>query len=290
MLKRLKTKFVFESELALENFVWTHLEELLELQPIERQFRVNDQICDILAVDKKQRLHILELKNSLDRYIVQQLTRYYDALLSQKPWDDAIDYSQPIQLIAVCPTFHPHNHVDLKYSTLNFDFLKFEIAIEHAKPKLVLKSVLYDKICEAHIPYGLGDTSNVTEEVETREAKQQKFLDYYIPTKYAHKLGIAPPTKEQVERLGSKKLPRGAKLFKVQMNYLNSSGKNWKTVSVRVPASITVSTFRRWLGKNVPNASSFICSGYSHPVFHGDFIPRESVALEIGESNSHGNE
>ncbi|MBC6435548.1 DUF91 domain-containing protein [Nostoc sp. HG1] len=66
---------------------------------------VNGQICDILALRENKQLVVLELKNAEDRYIVQQLTRYYDALKEVKPLEDEIDYQQPISLIAIKPNF-----------------------------------------------------------------------------------------------------------------------------------------------------------------------------------------
>ncbi|NES65022.1 MAG: DUF91 domain-containing protein, partial [Okeania sp. SIO2D1] len=55
--------------------------KLLGLNVLDRQYIINNQRCDILAVDSHKKLVILELKNVEDRGIVQQLTRYYDALL-----------------------------------------------------------------------------------------------------------------------------------------------------------------------------------------------------------------
>lgn len=75
-LRKTGQKWEFESEAALEDFVWANLKKLLKLTPLKRQYRVNGQICDIVAVDKNKRLVVLELKNGEDRYIVQQLTRY----------------------------------------------------------------------------------------------------------------------------------------------------------------------------------------------------------------------
>jgi RecB family endonuclease NucS len=43
-------------------------------------------VCDILAIDAQHQLHILELKNSEDRYLIQQLTRYYANLQEVKPF------------------------------------------------------------------------------------------------------------------------------------------------------------------------------------------------------------
>jgi len=65
----------FASEAALEDFVWDNLQHLFGLTPIARQHPAKGEFCDIIAVDSAKRLSILELKNTEDRYIVQQLTR-----------------------------------------------------------------------------------------------------------------------------------------------------------------------------------------------------------------------
>ena len=75
----------FANEEALEDFVEVHLQSLLSLTVIKRQFTVNEQRCDIIAVDENKRLVVLELKNGEDRYVVQQLTRYYDVFRTPSP-------------------------------------------------------------------------------------------------------------------------------------------------------------------------------------------------------------
>lgn len=117
----------FESEEALEDFAWANLKQLLELIPLKRQYTVKGQICDILAIKDNKQLAILELKNSEDRYIVQQLTRYYDAFLEEKPFREIVDYTQPIELIAIAPKIHRDNLTDRKYHQLSIKFLKFEV-------------------------------------------------------------------------------------------------------------------------------------------------------------------
>lgn len=90
-LKKTGTGWEFVNEAALEDFVWDNLKPLLNLTPLKRQYFVKGEICDILAVDDNRQLVVLELKNTEDRYIVQQLTRYYDALLEVKPFDTKVD-------------------------------------------------------------------------------------------------------------------------------------------------------------------------------------------------------
>jgi Holliday junction resolvase-like predicted endonuclease len=55
-------------DMILEDFVKIHLQSLLGLRVIDRQFTVNDQRCDIIAVDENKGLVVLELKNGEDRY------------------------------------------------------------------------------------------------------------------------------------------------------------------------------------------------------------------------------
>jgi len=126
-LRRVSEGWEFSSELALEVFIWERLEDLLQLQPFQRQYAVMGEICDILALTSERQLVILELKNTEDRYIIQQLTRYYANLLEEKPFPGSIDYEKPIRLIAIAPTFHRHNYIDRQYSRLTFEFIQVKV-------------------------------------------------------------------------------------------------------------------------------------------------------------------
>lgn len=95
MLRKSGEGWDFQNEAALESFAWKNLPGLFGLKPLKRQYRVRGEVCDILAIDSGKRLAILELKNAEDRYIVQQLTRYYDNLLEERPLSSQIDYTQP---------------------------------------------------------------------------------------------------------------------------------------------------------------------------------------------------
>ena len=117
MLNRVGTNWKFESETILEDFIWDNLTNFLDLFPVARQYKTsNSQICDILARNKHNQLIILELKNTEDRYIIQQLTRYYNELLEEKAFINKIDYGQPVKLVAVAPIFHRDNFTDIKYN------------------------------------------------------------------------------------------------------------------------------------------------------------------------------
>lgn len=125
MLRRIGTGWQFETEALLEDFFQANLYNLLELKVLGQQYYISGQVCDLLAVSAQGQLSIIELKNDEDRYIVQQLTRYFDAVVNEKPFQEIIDYSQPIRLIAVAPRFHRDNWTDQKYHQLEFEFLEF---------------------------------------------------------------------------------------------------------------------------------------------------------------------
>ncbi|OUL19066.1 hypothetical protein BV378_34010 [Nostoc sp. RF31YmG] len=122
-------KFIDESE--LETFVWDNLEEIFELKPLKRQLSIKGEICDILAIGENNQLAIIELKNTEDRYVINQLTRYYDNLLEEEPLKDNINYDEEVRLIAICPSFHRHNLIDEKHSKLKFNLFTFFIRYEN---------------------------------------------------------------------------------------------------------------------------------------------------------------
>ncbi len=126
MLRKTEQGWTFGEERLLEDFVWDALGDL-DLVPIKRQFGINGEYCDILAKTKTNQLVVLELKNTDDRYIIHQLTRYYHGLKTTKPFKDFVDYEQQIRLIAIAPDFHRHNFIDRRYNLLQFEFIRFEI-------------------------------------------------------------------------------------------------------------------------------------------------------------------
>jgi RecB family endonuclease NucS len=143
----------FASEAALEDFVYANLKQLLGLTPLKQQYSVKGQFCDILAVDGTKRLVILELKNTEDRYIVQQLTRYYDALLEEKAFQEEVDYGQPVRLIAIKPIFHRDNFTDRKYHRLYVQFLKFSVIQDSQIFYLQIKDIDNGQVSQLEIPY-----------------------------------------------------------------------------------------------------------------------------------------
>jgi hypothetical protein len=94
---------------------------------------------------------VLELKNSEDRYIVQQLTRYYDVLLEEKPFKEVVDYTQPIDLIAITPKVHRDNLTDRKYHHLPIRLLQFQLVMSGEALYLQLKDIDTDKVFHLEI-------------------------------------------------------------------------------------------------------------------------------------------
>jgi RecB family endonuclease NucS len=132
-LKPTGSGYEFDSEAELEDFLWDNLQALFGLHPLKRQHYVSEQFCDIVAVGENQQLVVLELKNTEDRYVVQQLTRYYDALVESQEFSDEVDYHQPVRLVAIAPSFHRDNFCDRKYNTLNFEFWQFAVIEDDEK-------------------------------------------------------------------------------------------------------------------------------------------------------------
>ncbi|MBD2341839.1 DUF91 domain-containing protein [Calothrix sp. FACHB-156] len=149
----------FASEAALEDFIWDNLQQLLGFTPLKRQYAAKGEVCDILALDETRRLVILELKNAEDRYVVQQLTRYYDNLLDEKPFAEQIDYEQPVKLIAAAPCFHRHNLIDCKYNILKIDLLQVTVLKNNQDFHLQLQDTDNNQTWSIPIPYQELDIS-----------------------------------------------------------------------------------------------------------------------------------
>ena len=122
------------------------MSEIFNLVPLERQSNINGQICDILAVTQNKQLVIIELKNTEDRYVINQLTRYYDALIQEKPFKNKVDYQQEILLYAICPIFHQHNLIDVKHSKLHFELFQSSVIKEESGFYQLLKNINKNKL------------------------------------------------------------------------------------------------------------------------------------------------
>lgn len=145
-LRQTSNGWGFVSEAALEKFVWENLKPLFGFKALESQYISNGEICDIVAVDNDGALVILELKNAEDKYLIQQLTRYYSNLIEEKPFSQEIDYSLPIRLISIAPSYHRHNLIDLEYSKLEFELLEFFVGRDETEFSFLLKELDGDTV------------------------------------------------------------------------------------------------------------------------------------------------
>lgn len=127
MLKKIGTSWQFVDESNLERFLWEHLEILFKVKPIARQYLIGGLYCDIIGVSLERQLFIFELKNEEPRHIVQQLTQYFHQFRQNQPLLENVDFSLPIKLIAIAPSFHAINFIDHRYSILDIDFFQFSI-------------------------------------------------------------------------------------------------------------------------------------------------------------------
>lgn len=210
MLEKIEGKWKFESEADLENFVWTHLKSLLSLKPLKRQYSAKGEWCDILALDENRQLVILELKNTEDRYVVQQLTRYYDNLLEEKPFETEIDYRLPIRLVAITPSFHRHNLLDQKHHKLDFEFLLFEVIQERNQLYLSLKNINQELISRLTIHYPEEKIIDETENIDSSITilPTPKALQKALENESTEKQNIILKIREKIlrfdERIGEK--------------------------------------------------------------------------------------
>jgi RecB family endonuclease NucS len=160
LLRKIGDSWQFESEAILEDFFRSNLQEILGLNVLSQQHYINGQICDLIAVASCGEISIIELKNCEDRYIVQQLTRYFDVVLQEQPFQEVVDYSKPIKLIAITPGFHRDNWTDRKYNQLNIDFLEYQVVQRQGKFIFILKDQDTNSAWEAIIPYQKPQVAN----------------------------------------------------------------------------------------------------------------------------------
>ena len=160
-LRKTATGWEFVSEAALEKFIWENLQELFGIYPLRQQYVCQGEISDILAVDNEGRLLVLELKNVEDRYLIQQLTRYYANLLEEKPFQDKVDYSRPIKLIAIAPSYHRHNLIDKTHNNLAFHLFRFTVVEKEDKFYFVLQDLELKIVKEFLLAYQSPETSPV---------------------------------------------------------------------------------------------------------------------------------
>ena len=149
----------FRTESDLEEVVWRNLPRLLKLKPLKRQFSIRNSVCDIVATEPSKRLVIVELKNVEDRYVTQQLVRYYDALSTAKALLFDVDVATPPRLIAIAPSFHADTLIDCKYSQLQIELLTFKIeSSKQSQLRLVLSDLAGQNISTLPLPKALQTT------------------------------------------------------------------------------------------------------------------------------------
>ncbi len=116
------------------------------------------QRCDLLCFTKStKQLVIIELKHEEDRGIVSQLIRYCKAIVTEKPFAEQINYSLPVKLIAIAPTFHEDNYIDKEASKFEDDLYFWKFNVENYNN--LGKFRLCDKTYDIPYPiYGLPET------------------------------------------------------------------------------------------------------------------------------------
>ncbi|MEN8443674.1 MAG: endonuclease NucS domain-containing protein [Cyanobacteria bacterium J06555_13] len=143
----------FETELHLERFFLATVLPKLQLKPLASQYTCGQGICDILAIGSSNQLIIIELKNTKDTHVIEQITRYFDALVVEKPFESQVDYAQPIELYTVCPDYADSLAMTLKYHRLNFNVLAYRIKNEQDTHRFELWNWLsHEAIAHIEIP------------------------------------------------------------------------------------------------------------------------------------------
>ena len=109
MLRPFKGKFLLKSESLLEEFIWLNLDRLLKINPLKRQYIVNNKNrTDILGLTQERRLAIVELKKKGGKGSIDQLIRYKENLLkysSQSSVLSEVDLKRDFVLIAIAGHF-----------------------------------------------------------------------------------------------------------------------------------------------------------------------------------------
>ena len=147
----------FGTEADLEEIIWRNLPKLLSLKPVNRQFSIDGKFCDILAVAPSNRLVIIELKNTEDRYVVQQLTRYYHAIKTADMLPFSASTDNP-RLLVIAPSFHTDTLIDRQYSTLNVELVTFSLEAASDDINLVLRDAVGNVLSTLHLPKALHHT------------------------------------------------------------------------------------------------------------------------------------
>jgi hypothetical protein len=136
----------FETERQLENFFCDVVISKLGLKFLANQYVCKNGICDILAKGNNNQLIIIELKNTKDSHIIEQITAYFDALENEKPFSDRVDYSQTIELITVCPAYSDRARYIMSHIS-NLKAIYYELKLQEES----LKFTLFDWLSKSEL-------------------------------------------------------------------------------------------------------------------------------------------
>ena len=168
----------FQSEKALEDYIEAYFTELFpDLVLVKRQHTIKMQRCDLLCCTKLvKQPAVIELKNEEDRGIVSQLTRYRKAILTEQPFAAQINYSLPVRLVAIAPTFHEDNYIDKEASKLEDDFSFWEFRVENhnSSGRLKLCGLTYN------IPYPILGLPEIPSSSELYSKELPVFTSNFI--------------------------------------------------------------------------------------------------------------
>ncbi|MEM6399807.1 MAG: recombinase RecB [Cyanobacteria bacterium P01_D01_bin.116] len=298
-LRKTGSGWEFASELALEDFIWENLSQLFKLTPLKRQHPAKGEYCDILAVDDNKQLTIIELKNVEDRYLVQQLTRYYDNLVDEKPLSEQINYNQPISLIGIAPSFHKHNHIDSKYNVLKIDFLELAVLRKNKKFNLNLKDIDDAQTWSISIPYQEIDFSKLSQDIPE---PPQKLLDWLgscsgdeqvaIIKMREQILSFDKRIKETVEGRNTIRYGKGKAKSIAEICYQQSSNKLIIFLWLPTPTSRrkeVIGRLRLWLDGSTVTHVGHIASGFGRMKLPSEWeaMPKEKRPKYMFRSRSY---
>lgn len=297
-LRKTGSGWEFASELASEDFIWENLSQLFKLTPLKRQHPAKGEYCDILAVDDKNQLTIIELKNTEDRYLVQQLTRYYDNLVDEKPFAEQIDYNQQINLIGIAPSFHRHNHIDRKYNLLKIDFLELTVLRKNKKFNLNLKDIDTSQTWSINIPYKEIDFSKLSQNVPEPPQKLLNWLGSYsgdeqlaIIKMRENILNFDKRIKETIEGRNIIRYGKGKTKTVAEICYQQSGSKAIIFLWLPTPTSWrkeVIGRLRLWLDGSTVTHIGHIASGFGRMKLQSewDAMPREKRPKHMFHSGS----
>ncbi|MBD2527591.1 endonuclease NucS domain-containing protein [Nostoc sp. FACHB-133] len=289
----------FASEAALEDFIWENLQRLLSFTPLKRQYVAKGEFCDILALNESKQLVILELKNAEDRYIIQQLTRYYDNLLDDRPFAEQIDYHQPVKLIAAAPSFHRHNLIDCKYNLLKIDLLQIQVFKDNQQFQLCLQDIStnqtwsipisYQELSFSSTKHGISETPQLLLDwLGACSAEEQQAI-----LKLREKiLSFDERIKEKIEGRNNIRYGKGKSKPVAELCYQRASHKPVLFLWLPTPNSRqkeVIGRLRLWLEGEIVTHLGHVPEGFGRMKLQSewDAIPREKRPGNLYWSLSH---